>query len=290
MKYKSLFVAIVSTMVVVNYGVADSSVTSRTYVDAQDALRQNQIPAAGVNILQEIGDGVVTYTNTAGTIGERGIFDYTNSNHFSNHTVAAGHDTDMITAAAYGYLEGLFSGTQDDVSTVSGTVSGMAIPDFGNLNRVTGTYKTCAEYIPNAAQTDENCILWNLGEKTVLGCAANSNTCATGGECCTGYCSSGTCACVPNGTAANTASSCCSGSCVFEIGTGACKCTCKFAGASCTSDSQCCDGDCHVDITTGTKICYAACKGSGERCTANSQCCVGLTCGIKGKCVTSGRI
>ena len=48
---------------------ADTTVTSKTYVDT---TRQATIPTAGTNSSTP-GSTVVTYTSTAGTIGERGI-------------------------------------------------------------------------------------------------------------------------------------------------------------------------------------------------------------------------
>ena len=51
----------------------EHTVTSKSYVDAMDALKQNKIPATGTNASTP-GDTVVTYTDTAGTIGERGIY------------------------------------------------------------------------------------------------------------------------------------------------------------------------------------------------------------------------
>ena len=71
------FGAIASVITINSVLATSSTVTSKDYVDAQDALKQNKIPATGTNASTP-GDTVVTYTSTAGTIGERGIFDGTN--------------------------------------------------------------------------------------------------------------------------------------------------------------------------------------------------------------------
>ena len=64
--------AIASILSINSVFATTSTVTSKDYVDAADALKQNKIPATGTNASTP-GTTVVTYTGTAGTIGERGI-------------------------------------------------------------------------------------------------------------------------------------------------------------------------------------------------------------------------
>ena len=59
----------IASIIAINSVFADTIVTSRQYVDT---TRQATIPAAGTNASTP-GTTVVTYTGTAGTIGERGI-------------------------------------------------------------------------------------------------------------------------------------------------------------------------------------------------------------------------
>ncbi len=69
------FGAIASVLTINSSFATSSTVTSRDYVDTQDALKQNKIPAAGTNASTP-GETVVTYTTTGnGVIGERGIYD-----------------------------------------------------------------------------------------------------------------------------------------------------------------------------------------------------------------------
>ena len=66
--------AIASILSINSVFATTSTVTSKDYVDAADALKQNKIPAAGTNASTP-GDTVVTYTQTGnGVIGERGIY------------------------------------------------------------------------------------------------------------------------------------------------------------------------------------------------------------------------
>ena len=73
MKRTFLFAAIASILSINAYAVS-ATVTSKDYVDTEVAKKQNTIPAAGTNT-GTAGTAVVTYTNTAGTVGERGIYD-----------------------------------------------------------------------------------------------------------------------------------------------------------------------------------------------------------------------
>ena len=72
---QALFIGAIASILTINSVFATSStVTSKDYVDTQDALKQNKIPATGTNASTP-GDTVVTYTQTGnGTIGERGIY------------------------------------------------------------------------------------------------------------------------------------------------------------------------------------------------------------------------
>ena len=73
MKRTFLF-AIIASILSINAYAVTSTVTSKDYVDTEVAKKQNTIPAAGTNT-GTAGTAVVTYTNTAGTVGERGIYD-----------------------------------------------------------------------------------------------------------------------------------------------------------------------------------------------------------------------
>ena len=83
--------AIASILSINSVFATTSTVTSKDYVDAADALKQNKIPAAGTNASTP-GDAVVTYTQTGnGVIGERGIYagNWYNENTDANKLVTA---------------------------------------------------------------------------------------------------------------------------------------------------------------------------------------------------------
>ena len=156
MKRTFLF-AIIASVLSINAYAVSATVTSKDYVDTQDALKQDLIPEAGVNA-EENGGGVsvVTYTEDGdGVLGERGIYD--GSNGYSRD------DADkLVTAAA------LQSATNHPEKIV--------------------TKKVCYQ--------DQNgeCILWNLIDTYVYGsCLGVGQSCTTDYDCCTENCSGGVC-------------------------------------------------------------------------------------------------
>ena len=103
---QALFIGAIASVLALNAFATSSTVTSKDYVDAQDALKQNKIPATGTNASTP-GDTVVTYTSTAGTIGERGIYDDWNvsiENSLQDNLVTAGVLLDA-TDEIYDYVD-----------------------------------------------------------------------------------------------------------------------------------------------------------------------------------------
>lgn len=173
MKRTLLFTTIASILTL-STAYASSVITSQTYVDAQDELKQDKIPEAGVNAENNGGGvSVVTYTEDGdGILGERFICDAdTDENGNCNAD-------DLVTR-----------------DTLTSQVS--AVTD--NLQTATVTRKTCTDWVANASHTDSNCLLWNLTE--VSGYIDNS--CSSAADCswmdCVGggftECSSGRCVC-----------------------------------------------------------------------------------------------
>ena len=98
MTSKTLVFAGLMAAIVSNNSMAtgENTVTSKSYVDAQDALKQNKIPATGTNASTP-GDTVVTYTSTAGTIGERGIFN-SETGYDNDGGIDEDHENDLVPA------------------------------------------------------------------------------------------------------------------------------------------------------------------------------------------------
>ena len=156
MKKYILFTAIASVLSINAYAVS-ATVTSKDYVDT---TRQATIPASGTNSATP-GDTVVTYTSTAGTIGERGICD------------------------ADAYDDGDCSDTNLVTTDVIGSVIDY-VDEAMNLPTITTTNRTCAGWIENASHTNENCILWQLVDQTVYTCLQRGAQCTSSSQCCSG--------------------------------------------------------------------------------------------------------
>ena len=92
-KTSFIFAGIMATIIGTAYAVGENTVASKAYVDT----KQVKIPAAGTNA-NTPGESVVTYTDTAGTIGERGIFDWATGWDGQNEEIVEGHEGDLVTA------------------------------------------------------------------------------------------------------------------------------------------------------------------------------------------------
>ena len=92
-----IFAGIMSAVIGNAYATGENTVTSKSYVDAQDALKQNKLHTASATPANN-GTTVVTYTDTEGATGERGIFDYETG--WDDGWVAEGHEDELVTAEA----------------------------------------------------------------------------------------------------------------------------------------------------------------------------------------------
>ena len=166
------FGAIASILSINSVFATTSTVTSKDYVDAADALKQNKIPATGTNASTP-GSTVVTYTGTAGTIGERGICNDPEEDDCN--------DGDLVTNS-------LLNSAMDWVA------GELEMPE------TTVTYKTCTRWADGAAHTDANCLLWELSDKQVYGnfCTETSD-CPSCGVGLDRYCDSNRCGCIIEG-------------------------------------------------------------------------------------------
>ena len=96
-KTSFIFAGIMASIIGNAYAVGENTVASKAYVDT----KQVKLHAANAEPANN-GTTVVTYTDTEGTTGERGIFDYstgmtTNENTGSTEIVT-GHEGDLLTA------------------------------------------------------------------------------------------------------------------------------------------------------------------------------------------------
>ncbi len=175
MSKKTLLLGAIASVIAINSVIADTVVTSRNYVDTQDALKQDKITAGTTG-------NVVTYNgiqNGQAQFSERGIFN-PETGLDENNEVASGHEGDLVTAdlfvPAVGGLYQQIGGLGDQIEQAT------------NLPETTVTYKTCVGW-NSEFQTDNNCILWNLSDAKVYGKCNTNNDCP--GVC--NFCNNGTC-------------------------------------------------------------------------------------------------
>ena len=211
MKRTFLFATIASILSINAYAVS-ATVTSKDYVDT---TRQATIPASGTNASTP-GDTVVTYTDTAGTIGERGIFDDWSvgivENSLQDNLVTAGVLLDA-TGEIYDDMPELPTGTAGTVPVYDNNGE-LGSAERGIYDGVNGYSSDDADklvtaaalhYLPEARVThkecvgwlNNECVLWNLSEVPVRAwqcetdndCRGYSTMCGgIGGECSNGSC------------------------------------------------------------------------------------------------------
>ena len=165
----------IASILTINSVMADttSTVTSRGYVDAAVATKQNKIGATGANFTN---GSVVETTGTEGVVTQRGIFNPATDFDEEEGGVADGHEGDLVTAGlVVSKINEVYDALYDEVE---------------NMPTTTVAYKTCTEW-SGTPHTDANCLLWSLGNKTVYGERQCTNNSDCPGAC--NFCNNGQC-------------------------------------------------------------------------------------------------
>ena len=178
---QALFIGAIASVLAINSVMAakddkpnpDITVAAKSYVDARDDLKQNIIPKTGANSGTS-GSTVVTYTDREGTIGERYIFDGSDSDY---------DDEDLVTAGV--------------IADFAAAVENLSINNQV-LTRVDGN--------GNACSSGDDCNLWLVGDSTqsiapagtfapltsaTASCKAYGETYTNVTECCSGVAQNG---------------------------------------------------------------------------------------------------
>ena len=214
----SLLLGAIASVIAINSVFADTIVTSQSYVDNHDALKQDKITAGTTG-------NVVTYNGTQNgqaQFSERAIFDPETSWDDEYGEIVSGHEGDLVTAgvilpavsnimsgpantvAMYGpegFLgsdsRGIYDGstTYNSSTDADKLVTASVVQNAtNNLPETTVTYKTCYQ------EVNGDCILWNLSDRDVYGRCLSSTDCehlnCPAGS--SGSCSNGQCACTGN--------------------------------------------------------------------------------------------
>ena len=200
-------------------GVTNKAPSENAVHDAL-ANKQNTIPATGTNSSTP-GSTVVTYTGTAGQIGERGIFNFETDWDFNNNAIVSGHEGDLLDAGSIvpglyridqalqgtagnvitydenGYAggeRGIYDGstTYNSSTDANKLVTASVVQNASNnMPETTVTYKTCTQWVEGQSHTDANCLLWSLNDIPI-----RAKQCYTDADCANAQglgCSSPTC-------------------------------------------------------------------------------------------------
>ena len=195
MKRTFLFATIASILSINAYAVS-ATVTSKDYVDT---TRQATIPASGTNASTP-GDTVVTYTDTAGTIGEREIYyggpiqredDRLTSvfgvNELIYSALPEGTEGNVVTYDSNGEIggeRGIYDGSNGYNSSTDADklVTAAALQSATNLPEKMVTTKQCYQ-----SQNGE-CVLWQLKDVNVYGICNSNGDCEYGRVCVSHQC------------------------------------------------------------------------------------------------------
>ncbi len=189
---KSFLLGAIASIIAINSVFADTIVTSKSYVDNRDALKQDKITAGTTG-------NVVTYNGTQNgqaQFSERAIFDPA-TGFDENQEVVSGHEGDLVTAGVilpavsnivsgpantvamyndYGFLDdsrGIYDGstTYDSSTDADKLVTASVVQNAtNNLPETASTNKVCVGWEEGKENAGDNyCILWNLVDTLVYG-------------------------------------------------------------------------------------------------------------------------
>lgn len=167
---KKLIFATIASILTLNAFADPVTITTQDYVDTADATKQNKIAARGTgNFDIPMPDSVITDTATDGTIAKRFIIEgddnggadglYLGDNDWLGDQLALGNLAHFL--ADGNNFQGINeTGIKTGVVTI-----GLLDKAFARRQSITNNKqqkKVCVRYLDGAAQTSENCLLWNL--------------------------------------------------------------------------------------------------------------------------------
>ena len=241
---KTSFLTIVSVLSVIvastsAFATDENTVTSKSYVDAMDATKQDKVTAGTTG-------SVVTYNGTQNgqtQFSERGIFDYDTGGELDENNmyqVAEGHEGDLMTAGDYwtdiNGLNAVVNDLDNGMLDINQNVNNVT-NQITNINNQLNGQTLESIGVPSLTCANRDCTLYQVTTNAGIAHKLYSCTTATVATDCPA-CGTGTiAACVNNvckcnacsgyNISASSASQCCSG---YLISGNKC---------GCTSDAEC---------------------------------------------------
>ena len=231
---KSFLLGAIASVIAINSVFADTIVTSKSYVDNRDALKQDKITAGTTG-------NVVTYNGTQNgqaQFSERAIFDPDTNFDYENNEVATGHEGDLLDAGSiFPGLVGMgndVSRMRKDLNEMNSALQGTAgnVITYNENGYAGGERGICdAAADENGDCDDDNLVTRDLlsdqinflGDQIILPRTTTTN------KVCTEWVSG----------QSHTDANCLLWNLIDQTVYG-----CLADGASCTSPGQCCGGYC----------------------------------------------
>ena len=161
---KTLIFATIASIIAINSVFADTqTITTQDYVDLQVATKQDKISA---KTEEYYPDSVLTDTPTNGNINKRLVIygDPYNAWFIAEEAIGDAIRQGRLITAMQNWTQGIYNYADADLknAVVSAGVLNNAFNTTNSMILDRQKNKTCVRYLDGAAETSENCLLWNL--------------------------------------------------------------------------------------------------------------------------------
>ena len=184
MTNKSLIFAGIFAAILGNnaFATGENTVTSKSYVDAMDATKQDKITA-------KTSGNVVTYNGTGANgqtqFDERGIFDYDTGWDYENQEVADGHEGDLLTAGDVipdiTSINNDIKNFNDDISNINDNISNV---NNQIISIASQPLTPVTVQLPlTCANANDGCTLWQIGGTDVAHKLTSCTTATVATDC-----------------------------------------------------------------------------------------------------------
>ncbi|MBQ6736019.1 MAG: hypothetical protein IJQ90_00855 [Alphaproteobacteria bacterium] len=161
---KVLLFGAIASVLAINLVFADPvTVTTQDYVDTAVATKQDKITA---KTDEYYPDSVITDTETNGTVSKRLVVygDPYNAWFVDDTAIGAALFQGALLSTLPRYVDGIYNYSDAELknAVVSAGVLDKAFKSTHLFISTKQKTKVCVQYIDGAAETSENCLLWNL--------------------------------------------------------------------------------------------------------------------------------
>lgn len=169
---KVLLFGLIASVLTINAFADPVTITTQDYVDTTVATKQDKISAHGTVSFGNVSayglpDSVITDTDTNGVVAKRPIIYGGNDGAWYLTTDRMGsalRQGSLLTNAQVKGMANAFGYSESDMNNalISAGVINDAFDKTNELVKNKQSKKVCVRWLDGAAETDENCLLWNL--------------------------------------------------------------------------------------------------------------------------------